>query len=394
VIALPSPNPVLFSQFTTARRQSVRPLHARDATFDARYDNEALFYDVFWGAKAVNGRREIVALGPPLRNLEAGFKDLRIISDGDGTLLPWRTRALDRHMQMFIEAPADANRLRFESSLGSFGVEIPTPSPSPFQGRRVLLTTSKDNDLRWIQDWVRFHRDRHGVDAVLLYDNASTAYSTADVTAALTQISGVVGGVVSWPYKYGPQGLDAKQFWDSDYCQHGVFEHARRHYLVDAHTVINADIDELVLSPSGVSVCDAAAKSAFGIVRYHGRWTIGCNDVSSPQPAEPPRHRDFDTILTRTMTRRFGIIPVDTNRCPAKWTVVPSRCPDGAQWRPHVINGWPAARLSTSAFTYRHFRELSNGWKYKRESRTLFDPRLHERDAGLARAYAQVKWSD
>jgi hypothetical protein len=389
-------------------------MHARDANFDAHYDNDTLFYDVFWGATPSAGRRAVVALGPPLHNLEAGFKDLRITSDVGGEVLPWRLRALDRHMQIFIDAPDSARTLRFESSLGAFTVEVAPYVPSPFAGKRVLLTTSKDNDLQWITDWVRFHRDVHGMDAVLFYDNASTAYSAADVAAALAGIRGVVSGVVSWRYKYGPQGLDAKQFWDSDYCQHGVFEHARRCYLSGAQTVTNADIDELVLSSSdarshvgarlnahfsarlsaGLSVCDAAAKSTFGIVRYHGRWTIGCDDASSSQRAEPARHRDFDTNLKRDMKRRFGVIPVDRNRCPAKWTVVPSRCPDGAQWRPHVINGWPAARLSTSVFSYRHFRELSNGWKYKREARTVFDPRLHERDADLARAYALVKWSD
>ncbi|WP_216075142.1 hypothetical protein, partial [Acinetobacter baumannii] len=80
-----------------------------------------------------------------------------------------------------------------------------------------------------IQDWVRFSRDVHGADAVLIYDNGSTSYSLADLAGALGALDGIaVARVVSWPYKFGPQGFDAKRFWDSDYGQHGVWEHGRR----------------------------------------------------------------------------------------------------------------------------------------------------------------------
>jgi hypothetical protein len=198
---------------------------------------------------------------------------------------------------------------------------------------------------------------------------------------------------VPWPFKYGPQGHNAKLYWDSDYCQHGSFEHARRKYLQNAKSVINADIDELVLSHSGESVCAAAERSWTGIVRYYGRWIVGGSETATTEPVPRNRHKEFETVLKPDTRKKLGILTVDANRCLAKWTVVPRRCPDWSQWRPHVINGWPPARLWTTSFNYRHFRELSNGWKYKREASGAFDAKLHERDTALVDAMSGVNWS-
>ncbi|WP_204325139.1 hypothetical protein, partial [Stenotrophomonas maltophilia] len=71
-----------------------------------------------------------------------------------------------------------------------------------------------------------------------IYDNGSTSYSLADLAGALGALDGIaVARVVSWPYKFGPQGFDAKRFWDSDYGQHGVWEHGRRRFLAAAASV-------------------------------------------------------------------------------------------------------------------------------------------------------------
>jgi hypothetical protein len=388
------PRPVLLSAFTSERRRSVRPVHAQGPGFEAAYDSETLFYDVFWGHARGAGLRDVVALGPPLRNLDRLLKNLRITSDVGEHALMWRYRALDRHMQIHITVPDAARRLCFSSALGTFNVELGAPGISPFAGKRVLMTQSKDNALHWIADWARYHRDIHGVDAVLLYDNGSTDYSLADVRACLAAVVGLESVVVPWPYKYGPQGLDATRFWDSDYCQHGMLEHARRCYLADAKSVINADIDELVVSLSGESVCARAEGAYAGLVRYHGRWVFGVADRADGSVAlEHRRHLDSQTVLKAQWVRRFGILTIDALRCPPKWCVVPARCPDRAQWRPHVINGWPVARLTTSAFSYRHFRELSNGWKYERTGRVALDPDVHERDALLVASMARVQWS-
>jgi hypothetical protein len=396
VSVLSPPHPVSLPSFTSARRQSVRPLSARGVGFDAAYDSETLFYDVFWGDARGAGVRDVVALGPPLRNLDQLLVNLRVTSDIGPHALTWRYRSLDRHMQIHIVVPEAARTLCFASALGTFNVALAPRLASPLAGKRVLMTQSKNNALHWIADWARYHRDVHGVDAILLYDNASTEYALPDIRACLETVAGVVSVVVPWPFKYGPQGLDATRFWDSDYCQHGMLEHARRCYLTDAKSVINADIDELVVSPTGESVCVRAEASWTGLMRYRGRWVIKvANRVDDVDGValQDRRHLHSQTVLKAQWARRFGVLKVDAKRCPPKWCVVPARCPDRAQWRPHVINGWPVARLTTSAFSYRHFRELSNGWKYERAARETYDPDLHELDTLLVEQYARVQWS-
>ena len=74
----------------------------------------------------------------------------------------------------------------------------------------MLLTLSRNNDLRWIRDWVRFHVREHGADAVLFFDNGSTGYGPPEIEAALAGIGGVGRSVcVAAVFPYGPQGVAA-----------------------------------------------------------------------------------------------------------------------------------------------------------------------------------------
>lgn len=88
------------------------------------------------------------------------------------------------------------------------------------------------------------------------------------------------------------------------------------------------------------------------------------------------------------------MIPTYTYRCAAKWTVVPGRCPSHAQWGTHRIRGWLPALLTTSAFSYRHFREISNSWKYQRNDREALDPGRHAQDKLLVQQFDKVRWDE
>src|SRR5690606_8950495 len=137
---------------------------------------------------------------------------------------------------------------------------------------------SQNNDLRWIADWVHFYARLHGADGVLVYDNASSAYSLADLQATLDDAvskAGAAGGnfpalAVAWPFPYGPQGGMAgavngvETDWDSDFCQTGSLQHARHRFLRQARSVLNVDVDELVLGTGGRSVFEATEQSRSG----------------------------------------------------------------------------------------------------------------------------------
>ena len=105
--------------------------------------------------------------------------------------------------------------------------------------------------------------------------------------------------------------------------------------------------------------------------------------------ASPPRQFTGEIA---SKGRRFGILPVDKVACPPKWTAVPSRIPERAQGAVHSILGYLPARRLNSGFGYRHFRELSDSWKYARGGRLAFDPATHETDTVLQRELSLVDW--
>lgn len=378
---------VSLSDFSPLQREPQRPVEFRTDDFDRKFDSDVLIYDAF---RRRDGK--VVLLGPPLFNLEPLLRPDSIRALPGNGVCAFRYRKLDRHMQIIVEAPADCAALSLD--LGGHRTEVVVGSnlSERFAGRRVLFTLSKNNDPVWIRDWVRFAQRFHGADAVLLYDNLSDRYGLETVREALSGVAGIESvEVLSWPFKYGPQGLDAWRFWDSDFCQLGAWEQARWRFLAMARSVQVGDIDELVLSKTGKSVFAAAEDDLFGTVRYRGRWVIGTDRMPPLDTARLRRHADYDTILQRRERRRFGFLPQDANACPPKWTVVPRRCPEAAQWGVHRIANWlPAARVS-SAFSYRHFREINSNWKYDRLDRDAFDPALHEIDHELIGHFARWK---
>jgi hypothetical protein len=279
---------------------------------------------------------------------------------------------------------------------GELHVPVSPNESEIFRDRRVIFTMSKDNPIEWILDWVRFNRDIHGADAVLIYDNGSSAYDSATLSAALRSVRGIRCSVVmEWPFKYGPQGANSWDHWDSDFCQLGAWEHARWRFLQNARSAMNSDIDELVLSKSGKSVFEAAEQSWTGLVRYRGRWIIGIDDgIRDNMHKAPHRHADFSILMPPDYQfSRLGMRR-DANACLPKWTVVPTRCPTRVQWHVHSIFSWWASYFCTRDFSFRHFREIGSNWKYQRTSRVPLDASIHKTDRALMEAFQRVDWKN
>jgi hypothetical protein len=144
-------------------------------------------------------------------------------------------------------------------------------------------------------------------------------------------------------------------------------------------------------------VFEAAERSRFGVVRFHGHWVHGFKDIT-PVLADraPARFVNFDPYYLRHWTaRRWGVVPARDGHavCPPKWTVVPSRCPDRAQWAPHRIKGWISAIPLDRNFSFRHFREISNHWKYDRSAREPFDAGRYVFDQRMCSNFSAVQWT-
>ena len=385
-----NPCPVVLTESQT-KREPTRPPHLQPAEFTGEFDHDTLLFDSFFC-----GPTEVLITAPPFFNLLPALQNMRVIAEPSGRACSFRIRNLDRHSQIRIAVPAGTAKLMLASDIGTFSLEPRQNLSEFFADRRVIFTLSKNNRVEWIQDWIRYNRDVHGANAVLIYDNQSTDYSARELLIALSEISGIDRlCVAEWPFRYGPQGLAHNRHWDSDFCQFGVWEHSRWMFLAQARSAMNSDIDELVVAKDGMSVFEAAERSRSGIVRYRGYWVHGFQDLTRiAGDRSPIRVTDFDHYLRDATVWRGGIIPVRDweTVCPPKWTVVPRCCPDRAQWAPHRIKGWAAAVPLSRNFSFRHYREIGNHWKYDRSARERFDNRRYAYDHAIVANFAVVKW--
>lgn len=337
------------------KRAAARPAHLQNATYAERYDWDTLFYDVYRVGK------HVVLQGPPYLNLLEPLMASAPFNRAFGF-----PRFAARHFgqkkrgEIWLRTPEDA--LHIEGPIGRYAITVQPDMAWLFAGRRVITTISKDNDLRWIADWVRFYDRLHGADGVLLYDNGSTAYSLAELQATLDEASGgrFPALAVSWPFPFGPQagpaGIvnDIEPDWDSDFCQTGTLQHARHRFLRTARSVLSVDIDELVLNDAGQSVFAAAEQARSGMVKVPGLWIA---NAAGPMVTRANcRHADF---VLRDLP--------DEAVCPRKWCLVPGKADKLANsWNEHNIFGARGNTDVNTAFLFRHFRGISTSWKEDR----------------------------
>lgn len=331
-IVIPSP---LYAD--AARRMPPRPPSLQDPGYLEEYDDRTVFYDAFRV-----GRHRVLAVGPPAENFAAGIRDSGLVSaEGAREAAAFTVEGgLDRLGRFWARHPARATApLTVRSPLSEGGAVVGEDLASLFAGTHAVMTLSKDNRLEWVTFWADWYVRRHGADAVLVYDNGSTAYSSSDLLACLSQVAGIrVAVVVEWAFPYGPLGDP----WDSNYCQHGALEHARWRFLRRAAGFLNADIDELVADLDSQSVFTSAVRSATGVV------ALPSIDVL-PAPGsrvDPPRFADQYHI---------GLPPGWVER--AKWCVVPARLPPFAQATTHEVIG--VASRSMAPHRIWHCRSIS-----------------------------------
>lgn len=378
-------------------REPVRPPGYRGDGFAEKYDSSTLFFDAVYSSDG----GKIILLGPPFNNLADHVGEFVFIAHPSAQQCNFDVKHLDRHAQIWISVPEGTERVSLYSRLGEFEITPNSNQSALFAKKRVLFTLSKNNRLEWIEDWARYHRDIHGANAILIYDNKSTEYSEVQLAQCLSRIAGIERVcVVSWPFKYGPLGSVDGLYWDSDYCQAGAFEHARWMFLQDASSAMNNDIDEFVVPTGRGSAFEAAERSWTGYIRYYGSWVTGVQDRTRIATAEAPvRHRDFDYRLKVASTRKWRLLPDHSKYCNPKWAVVPRRCPPGTQWLQHYIDNWPGGKRSglwttSRKFYFAHFREISTGWNHlDRANRESFDPRHHVYDAQLRSKLDAVHWN-
>lgn len=365
-VVLPSGSPML--------RASPRPEHLRNERYASQFDWDTLFYDVY------RVGRDVVFQGPPLFNLAEPLLAAPLLRNRFGPLFP-RSRRIERNRASEIWLRSDDDNLTLDGPLGRFDVMVQPNLSSRFAGRRVLHTLSKDNEPRWIIDWIRYYERVHGADAVLFYDNASTRYTAPELEAELAAAFPAMAiTVVHWPFRYGPQGglagaVDGIETpWDSDYCQTGSLQHARFRFLREARSALNVDIDELVVGPEPIFAATERARGGF--LKFAGQWITS----ATPRAVSVAHCRHGDFVLQDVL---------ETEICPPKWCVVPGACDDARHtWSVHNLFGAKANKRVTPDYAYRHMKGISNNWKYDRWDAGAFDPARFREDSCLREAMA------
>ncbi|MEO5805552.1 hypothetical protein [Devosia sp.] len=366
--AITASSPLYLPVGGAVRRIPLGPELPREQKFWDNFEPLAVFYDVF---RDVSGRH-VYLIGPMALNLAPLLEQMQI------TGLPSGTKArvkLHHGIQAEIvraTLPRSDDRLSIRLGEKTFEISIQPNRSEALKGDRVVFTINKNNDLAWISDWARFYVKEHGATAAVIYDNGSTDYTMAELQAALAVPGLKHALVIPWLYKFGVMedvftGHDFGGNWPM-FAQPPLFPQFLRKYAAKARSIVNADIDEFVVSPQRKSIFKATERALFGTIRFNRLWVENMRDGD-----DPPRHRDF-------FIRKAGRKSKDRGK---KWSLAPGRS-WLASWRAqpwtHQVKGWLNLSGSSVDFYCYHFIGISHSWYWDRTQSPAFDPKLHQRD--------------
>ena len=325
------------------RRDEPHGFSEWDDTARSAFDDDTLFYDVF--QSGAPGR--IYAVGPPLKRAFRTFLKQSQFSL-NGVPATYREISQSRRACM-LEITADVADPAILSIINphlSLNIAIGSSHLDRYFGRRTMFTLSRNNDLKWVRDWAQFHIETQGVDAILLFDNASDHYGADALLEVLAGVRGLVTyDVVPAPFQYGPVG-NGRDRTNARFLQFGVFEITRLRFLQHATGALNLDIDEMAHTPKGTNVFDAAIESDSGFLTLPGSWRY-------PEKGAPLCHSSH--VLRATQD--------DAPMYP-KWCIDPSGSQLGKSWRTHGIKGLPDQVQDDCGFF--HCRMISESWHYDR----------------------------
>jgi hypothetical protein len=228
-----------------------------------------------------------------------------------------------------------------------FTVPINAATPNDFRNRRVLYTLLKDEKIEWIQDWLQFHNQIQGADAVLIANNGSTSYTSSQLLEAIEEVPGYVSARVLYvPLPWGPRG-NAPGVDDGKYLQTTLLNLTRDRFFSAAHGVLNLDVDELLLRRGKSSVFDSIKR--WGFMTFPGEWRYP-SDVTGEIRHQHHRFRDGND-----------------KPCATKYCFSPSSLLGKMCLSVHGLERLNRKLFSGSHdFLFLHCRNISTSWKHDR----------------------------
>lgn len=338
-------------------RTAPRETHLQPDDYQEKFDYKTLSFDTFYS------EGKVILSGPPLYGLERFIENGKILLDGQDHTKDICITHFDRTQSNHItQIETQPHELTWEYEDVLIQTQVNHNFLNEFKGKKVLFTLSKNNKFEWIYDWILFYKKYHHIDTVLFYDNNSNDYSLDELKHYLDEKELDVDiYLVPWNFKYGPQGGiysgKGKTPWDSDFCQYGMFEHAKHRFLKYSAGVINADIDELVITPNGKSIFELLAE--YKGLLYPGYW------IQSIPLGENKETRFFN----------YAYRSKDDKHSDNKWCINPSKLDDQIQWKVHSIR--KTNLKSLKGVYYAHFKAINYNWKTQRVDNVSFDESKH-----------------
>jgi hypothetical protein len=327
------------------KRDAVLRETARGADFDLRYDFTTLAYSGVFLAP----RQAVVLICPKLLNFETLVRSGQFHSElGAHKLLG--IRRLRRHSEIWLSASVAPDTMTFTAGDIETTCDVHAPDATP-SGLNALTTLSKDNDLTWIDAWARHYASTQGVEHILFFDNGSTTYSAEQITEILANVPGLVSAtVVNVPLPFGALGTHAPH-GIALFLQPALLNLARYRFLPMARTVLNCDIDEMLISDDG-RLCDVAMRSMFGYATARAHWRYrpaGATDV--------PRYGDHILRADPDATTK------------EKMCIRPNGLLGRAHWDIHGAAGYWFNRLCMApGHRFYHCESIATSWKRPRDT--------------------------
>ncbi|MDP1369839.1 hypothetical protein Q8G42_03485 [Acinetobacter lwoffii] len=348
-------DPIVIPDNINLKRREPRKLEKKGNNYDLDFDFKTFSYDVF------KSEDRLIFSGPPIDGLED------IVNNGSFFI---NDDLIENH-KINIEKIDRSCRLSiyFPYKITSFvlfykGLKFEIKKDFKchhdlFTDKKVLLTKSKNNNLKWIHDWIKFYKAIHQINAVIIYDNNSDQYTIEDLKNYLDSMD-IDIFIIPWPFKFGP--TDAP--WDSDFCQYGILEHAKECFLQKASGVIQVDVDELIFSKSGRTVFDALKQTPY--LKTIGEWI------------EPIPYRDDLGINFNNFYYRSRKL-VETSK---KWCIDPRNTPKSSQWRVHDVKDCIDVGFSEEFYHF-HYKTISTNWRWNRSANYKYDENQNYFDENL-----------
>lgn len=342
-------------------RAPIRPRNIREvnpyngASFNDLFDWENLWCDAFQ-----IDPNTIVLLGPPLYFSRFIIEGICEFITPNGTKLKGKCEERDRLGFTVIKVPTWTPELILEP--GNIRIKI-NYRDSLFDNENVIVTGQQNNPIKWLRDWIIYHRDLHKINSFIIYDNNSTIYTTEELYAKLSDLNCKLR-IVEYPEVMGPIGksfADGSQLWDSDFGYTIMLEHSKLRYLIYAKTVMNMHPDELLVIQEGTfnNIVDQLYTDNVDTYNFHGRW-IEAYDIDTKKSAHLI---DFDL---REYPNYYCTSTENTGPAGKKWITIPMRSLNN-QWCPHHVSG--PSKENPNLY-YGHFLSHNTNWAWKRDEYT------------------------